>query len=190
MNVVFGMFFMVVVVMFVIWCSCKIDPGVPKTVEQLSSREDLTYKKLKTILPNLNKDIFQRTLHKRGNDCACFILSDLKLFYLNQRFYKSIFNVFDQNYYFYDDNEIHLDLICDFNSMCELDDRVGELREIDSLSYRNFLINSFLEKYGQKLVRSGNESYYVSNYTLKQKYCLNIEDKKKYINEKYSLSNE
>ena len=78
-------------------------------------------------------------------------------------------------------------IIEDFNDICKLDDRVGELPKSSSLSYKNFLINSFLKKYGQKLVRNGNESYYVNTYTLRQEYCLSIEDKEKYINKKENL---
>jgi hypothetical protein len=194
MNV-YGMLFIVIVVVFVIWCVYKSD--IESKKEELEKQEQLKleetrkvlYKKINTIFPDLNKDIFQKTLDDPYNHYYIGI-AQLNLFCLNCEFYKNIFDIFNSKYYFYNNNEINLDIIEDFNNICKLDDRVGELPESSSLSYKNFLIKSFLVKYGQKLVRSGNESYYVNTYTLRQEYCLSIDDKKKYINEKYSLSNE
>lgn len=211
MDVVFGLLFTIALAVGVICFVCKIDVESKKdNLEE--TEEDLIYKKINNIFPNLNKDIFSKTLYsikydyenynykwyedaKKADKAMCYMnynsaLYQLNIFCLNYKFYKNIFDVFNQNYYFYNSNEIHLDIIEDLNSICKLDDKVGELPKVNSLSYKNFLINSFLKKYGQKLVRSGNESYYVNTYTLKQEYCLSIEDKKKYISEKENLSNE
>lgn len=193
MDVVFSLFLTIALTVGVIWFVCKIDAESEE--DSKKTREDLVYKKINAIFPNLNKDIFQKTLYdiKHNNEkyywtnCTIF-LYQLDVFYLNYKFYKNIFDIFNSKYYFYNNNEIDLGIIEDFNDICKLDDRVGELPKSNSLSYKNFLIKSFLVKYGQKLVRSGNESYYVNTYTLKQEYCLSIEDKEKYINE--NLSNE
>lgn len=150
MDVVFSLFLTITLTVGIIWFVCKID--VESKEDSKKTREDLVYKKINTIFPNLNKDVFQKTLY------------DIK-----------------------HNNEIYLGIIEDFNDICKLDDRVGELPKSSSLSYKNFLINSFLKKYGQKLVRNGNESYYVNTYTLRQEYCLSIEDKEKYINKKENL---
>lgn len=195
MDVVFSLFLTIALIVGVIWFVCKIDAESKE--DSKKTREDLIYKKINAIFPNLNKDIFQKTLYniKHNNEkyywtnCTIF-LYQLDVFYLNYKFYKNIFDIFNSKYYFYNNNEIDLCIIEDFNDICELDDRVGELPKSNSLSYKNFLIKSFLVKYGQKLVRSGNESYYVNTYTLRPEYCLSIEDKKKYIREKNNLSNE
>lgn len=195
MDVVFSLFLTIALTVGVIWFVCKIDTESKE--DSKKTREDLIYKKINAIFPNLNKDIFQKTLYniKHNNEkyywtnCTIF-LYQLDVFYLNYKFYKNIFDIFNSKYYFYNNNEIDLCIIEDFNDICKLDDRVGELPKSNSLSYKNFLIKSFLVKYGQKLVRSGNESYYVNTYTLRPEYCLSIEDKKKYIREKNNLSNE
>lgn len=208
MDVVFGLLFAIALAVGVIWFVCKIDVESKKDHLE-ETEEDLIYKKINIIFPNLNKDIFSKTLYnikynyenynykwyedaKKLDKTMCDInytlaLYQLNIFCLNYKFYKNIFNIFNQNYYFYDSDKIYLSTIEDFNDICKLDDKVGELPEINSLSYKNFLINSFLKKYGQKLVRSGNESYYVNTYTLKQEYCLSIEDKNKYIKGKEKL---
>lgn len=206
MDVVFGLLFAIALAVGVIWFVCRIDVESKKDNLE-ATEEDLIYKKLINIFPNLNKDIFSKKLYNikydyKNYNCKWFLdkemcdmnytiaLYQLNIFCLNCEFYKNVFNIFNQNYYFYNSNEIHLGIIEDFNDICKLDDMVGELPKSNSLSYKNFLIKSFLVKYGQKLVRNGNESYYVNTYTLKQEYCLSIENKRKYINEKENLSNE
>lgn len=192
MDVVFSLFLTITLTVGIIWFVCKID--VESKEDSKKTREDLVYKKINTFFPNLNKDVFQKTLYdiKHNNEKYYWtndtiFLYQLDVFYLNYKFYKNIFDIFNSKYYFYNNNEIYLGIIEDFNDICKLDDRVGELPKSSSLSYKNFLINSFLKKYGQKLVRNGNESYYVNTYTLRQEYCLSIEDKEKYINKKENL---
>lgn len=210
-GTIFGVIFMIGCSIFVVYYLCKIDSeSKPENLKE--TKEDLIYKKINTIFTDLSKDIFLKKLYdikydyknrkykwyedaKKLDKSTCDInytlaLYQLNIFCLNYKFYKNIFDVFNSKYYFYSNNNIYLDIIEDFNNICKLDDMVGELPRSNSLSYKNFLINSFLKKYGQKLVRNGNESYYVNTYILKQEYCLSIEDQKKYIKDKENLSNE
>ena len=206
-GAVFALIFTIGCAIFVVWYLLNDKEDKKDNLEE--TNEDLIYKKINIIFPNLNKDIFSKTLYnikynyenynykwyedaKKLDKVMCDMnytsaLYQLNLFCLNCEFYKNIFDIFNSKYYFYNNNEIYLGSIEDFNDICKLDDKVGESPKSNSLSYKNFLINSFLKKYGQKLVRNGNESYYVNIYTLRQEYCLSIGDKEKYINEKENL---